>query len=69
MGVDRDLLSASVFTPILGRIGDMAGRGAAAGRYPRRLAAGSILAGLAHSIIVLIVARVIQGVGGAVIPL
>ena len=33
------------------------------------LALGSVLAGLAHSIAVLIVARAIQGIGGAVLPL
>jgi len=63
------LLSASVFTPILGRIGDMAGKERLLVATLAALAAGSVLAGLSHSIIVLIVARVIQGVGGAVIPL
>ena len=33
------------------------------------LAAGSVVAGLAHSITVLIIARAIQGIGGAVLPL
>src|ERR1700722_8646084 len=61
------LLSASVFTPILGRIGDMAGKERLLVATLAALAAGSVLAGLSHSIIVLIVARVIQGVGGAVI--
>jgi EmrB/QacA subfamily drug resistance transporter len=63
------LLSASVFTPILGRIGDMVGKERLLVATLAALAAGSVLAGLAHSIIVLIVARVIQGVGGAVLPL
>jgi MFS family permease len=62
-------LSASVFTPILGRIGDMVGKERLLVATLAALAAGSVLAGLAHSIIVLIVARVIQGVGGAVLPL
>ena len=33
------------------------------------LAVGSLMAGLAHSIGVLILARAIQGIGGAVLPL
>jgi len=63
------LLSASIFTPILGRIGDMAGKERLLVVTLLALAAGSVLAGLAHSILVLIVARVIQGIGGAVLPL
>lgn len=63
------LLSASVFTPILGRIGDMVGKERLLVVTLLALAIGSVLAGLAHSIIVLIVARAIQGIGGAVLPL
>ena len=63
------LLSASVFTPILGRIGDMVGKERMLVATLVALSAGSLLAGLAHSIGVLIVARAIQGIGGGVLPL
>jgi len=63
------LLSASVCTPILGRIGDMIGKEKVLVAVLAVLAAGSVLAALAGSISVMIVARAIQGVGGGVIPL
>ena len=63
------LLSASVFTPILGRIGDMVGKVKVLVAVLAILAVGSILAALATSISVMIIARAIQGVGGGVIPL
>jgi EmrB/QacA subfamily drug resistance transporter len=63
------LLSASVFTPILGRIGDMIGKKKVLVAVLATLALGSILAALATSISVMIIARVVQGVGGGLIPL
>ncbi len=63
------LLSASVFTPILGRVGDMIGKVRVLVIVLAVLAIGSILAALATSITVMIIARAIQGVGGGVIPL
>jgi EmrB/QacA subfamily drug resistance transporter len=63
------LLSASIFTPILGRIGDMFGKERLLVVTLIALGAGSALAAVAHSILILIVARVIQGIGGAVLPL
>jgi EmrB/QacA subfamily drug resistance transporter len=63
------LLAASVFTPILGRIGDKLGKERVLVFTLLVLAIGSVLAGLANSITLLIVARVIQGVGGGVLPL
>src|ERR1700704_3208329 len=63
------LLSASVCTPILGRIGDMYGKRRVLVLVLVLLAAGSILAAVASSISVMIVARAVQGVGGGVIPL
>jgi MFS family permease len=63
------LLSASVATPILGRVGDMVGRKRVLVAVLITLAVGSVLAALATSIGVMIVARVIQGVGGGVLPL
>jgi len=63
------LLSASIFTPILGRIGDMVGKERMFMVALLALAAGSVVAALAHSIGLLIVGRAIQGVGGGVMPL
>src|SRR3954466_7396876 len=63
------LLSASVITPIAGRLGDMFGKKRALVTVLVVLALGTALAGLATSIGVMVVARVIQGAGGAVFPL
>jgi MFS family permease len=63
------LLSASVFTPILGRIGDLVGKKRTLVAVLAVVAAGCLLAALAPGIGVLIVARVVQGVGGALVPL
>ncbi|MEV6376535.1 MFS transporter [Micromonospora musae] len=63
------LLSASIFTPILGRVGDMIGKGRMLVVALVALAVGCLLAAIAPSIGVLIIARVVQGIGGAVFPL
>jgi EmrB/QacA subfamily drug resistance transporter len=63
------LVSASVFTPIIGRIGDKVGKERMLVVALAALAAGSLLAAVATSVEVMIVARVIQGVGGGVLPL
>src|ERR1022692_1842662 len=62
------LLSASIMTPILGRIGDMTGKKRVFVGTLVALAAGSLLAAVAPSIGVLIAARVIQGIGGGMVP-
>ncbi|MEU5891344.1 MFS transporter [Streptomyces sp. NPDC047461] len=63
------LLSASVFTPILGRIGDLIGKKRTLVGVLLVVLAGCLLAALAPNIGMLIVARVVQGVGGALFPL
>jgi predicted MFS family arabinose efflux permease len=63
------LLSASVFTPILGRFGDMWGKERMLVVALLALTVGSVLAALAGSIGIMIVARAIQGIGGGVLPL
>jgi EmrB/QacA subfamily drug resistance transporter len=63
------LLSASVCTPILGRVGDKVGKERMLVVTLGALAVGSLIAALAPSIGVLIVARAIQGAGGGVLPL
>ncbi len=63
------LLSASVGTAIIGRLGDMYGKERLLLYTLLVLAAGTLLAALANSLAVLIVARVIQGVAGGIFPL
>lgn len=63
------LLSASVCTPIIGRVGDKVGKERMLVVALGALGVGSLIAALAPSIGVLIVARVVQGVGGGVLPL
>jgi EmrB/QacA subfamily drug resistance transporter len=63
------LVSASIFTPIIGRVGDKVGKERMLVVALAALAVGSLLAAVAGSIGVLIVARAIQGIGGGVLPL
>lgn len=63
------LLSASICTPLLGRVGDIVGKQKMLVVTMAALAIGSLVAALATSIGVLIVARVLQGAGGGVLPL
>jgi EmrB/QacA subfamily drug resistance transporter len=63
------LLSASVGTAIIGKLGDIYGKQRLLVWTLVTLAAGTLLAGLAGSLAVLIVARVIQGVAGGIFPL
>jgi len=62
------LLSASVMTPILGRVGDMIGKERVFVATLVALAVGSLLAAVAPSIGIMIVARVIQGIAGGMVP-
>ncbi len=62
------LLSASIMTPILGRVGDMTGKKRVFVGTLLALAVGSLLAALAPSIGIMIVARVIQGFAGGMLP-
>ncbi len=62
------LLSASIMTPILGRVGDMAGKKRVFVATLVALAVGSLLAAVASSIALMIVARVIQGFAGGMLP-
>ena len=63
------LLSASIFTPIMGRLGDRSGKKKMLVIALLALAVGSLIAALATTLPIMIVARVIQGVGGGVLPL
>src|SRR5689334_1946587 len=58
------LLSASVLTPIVGRLGDMFGKERTLVVSLAVLSVGVLMAALANSIGMLILARVVQGSGG-----
>lgn len=63
------LLTASIATPIVGRLGDMFGKERMLLATLCFFAAGSVVAALSHSVGMLIAGRAIQGVAGAVFPL
>jgi EmrB/QacA subfamily drug resistance transporter len=63
------LLSASVGTAIIGKLGDMYGKQRLLVWTLLALSAGTVLAALSGSLSLLIVARVIQGVAGGIFPL
>jgi EmrB/QacA subfamily drug resistance transporter len=63
------LLTASIATPVFGRLGDMFGKERVLVAVLGMFALGSLVAALSHSIGVLVAGRAIQGVGGAVFPL
>src|SRR5215475_2696335 len=62
------LLAASVATPLMGRISDMIGKDRSLLVALAAIAAGCLVAAVAPNIGVLIAARVLQGLGGAVFP-
>ena len=63
------LLAASVVTPIAGRLGDIFGKKRVLVVALAGLALGSLLAAVVSTLSLMIVARVIQGLGGAFFPL
>jgi EmrB/QacA subfamily drug resistance transporter len=63
------LISASVVTPIAGRLGDMFGKRRVLVIALVGLAIGSVLAAVVTTLPLMIVARTIQGLGGAIFPL
>src|SRR3954465_221521 len=63
------LLAASVATPIVGKLGDLFGRGKVLTIVLLVFAVGSAVCALAPSLGVLVIGRVIQGVGGGIFPL
>ncbi|MFL5842133.1 MAG: MFS transporter [Thermoleophilaceae bacterium] len=63
------LLTASIATPVLGRLGDMFGKERMLVLVLVMFALGSLVAALSHSIGMLVAGRAIQGFGGAVFPL
>ena len=63
------LLSASVATPVLGRLGDMFGKERLLVAVLGIFSVGLLVAAVSHSLALLIVGRAIQGAAGAVFPL
>jgi EmrB/QacA subfamily drug resistance transporter len=63
------LLSASIFTPIMGRLGDMWGKERMLVVALAALAVGCVLSAVAGSLLVMVLGRAIQGMGGGVLPL
>jgi EmrB/QacA subfamily drug resistance transporter len=63
------LLSASVTTPILGRLGDIFGKERTLVAVLMLFALGSLIAALSTSLGLLVAGRAVQGAGGAVFPL
>src|ERR671938_280694 len=63
------LLTASVATPVVGRLGDMYGKERLLVATLVAFGAGSLIAALSHSLGLLVAGRAVQGVGGAVFPL
>src|SRR4051794_26861257 len=63
------LLSASVATPIIGRLGDMYGKERLLMIVLLMLAFGTLISAVASSLTLMILGRVIQGAGGGIFPL
>src|SRR3954453_7135112 len=63
------LLSASVATPILGRLGDMSGKERLLMIVLVLLALGTLISAVASSLWMMLLGRVIQGAGGGIFPL
>ncbi len=63
------LLTASVATPLLGRLGDMFGKERVLVFVLIAFAAGTLVSALSHSLPWLVAGRAIQGAAGAVFPL
>ena len=63
------LLSSAVATPLAGRLGDMFGRRRILLATLAALSLGILVAALTASLAVMIVARAVQGLGGAIFPL
>jgi len=63
------LLTASIATPVLGRLGDMFGKERVLLWVLVGFGVGSTVAALSHSLPLLVAGRAIQGAGGAIFPL
>ena len=70
LGPDRlPAVSASIATPIVGKLGDLFGKGRVLTAVLLMFSLGAVINALAGSIEVVIAGRVLQGVAGGVFPL
>lgn len=67
--VTATLLSASVFSPVNGRLGDMYGKRRMLLICTIPLIAGSVACALASSLVPMLIGRILQGMGTGIIPL
>jgi EmrB/QacA subfamily drug resistance transporter len=63
------LVAAAVFTPLFGRLGDMFGKRRMLVVSLAAFAAGSVVSALGSSLEIVVLGRVLQGVGGGIFPL
>ena len=63
------LVAAAVFTPLMGRLGDMFGKRRLLVISLLAFATGSVVAAVSASLWIVVTGRVIQGVGGGIFPL
>jgi EmrB/QacA subfamily drug resistance transporter len=63
------LVAAAVFTPLVGRLGDIFGKRRLLVIALLAFAAGSVVAAISASLWIVVAGRVIQGVGGGIFPL
>jgi EmrB/QacA subfamily drug resistance transporter len=63
------LLSASIATPLIGRLGDMYGKERLLVAVLAALCVASVVCALANSLAVMLVGRVVQGAAGGIFPL
>src|SRR4051794_10929860 len=63
------LVAAAVFTPLMGRLGDMFGKRRLLVVSLLAFAAGSVVAAVSASLWIVVTGRVVQGVGGGIFPL
>ena len=63
------LITAAVATPLFGRVGDIVGKRRVLLLSVAAVALGSIVAAVAPNLAVLLIGRVLQGLGGAMFPL
>ena len=63
------LISAAVATPLLGRAGDLVGRAACTSWRSAPSPSARVLAAFAPNLTIMLIARVLQGLGAAVFPL
>lgn len=63
------LVAAAVFTPLVGRLGDMFGKRRLLVAALAAFTAGSVLSALASELWIVVAGRIVQGVGGGIFPL